>query len=126
MEWREVAEKVVRKLMFRVWEKEGEVSWLKVNGRLVGMGFRYRVVPRTGLKVVVSDEFRRAYRRLKRRWEEEVRRRELVKELIEMALAYGDKKVAGKLLKDFDAYLFEEEIKQYREKLKLIDRKKET
>ena len=126
MEWRGVAEKVVRKLMFRLWEREGEVSWLKVNARLVGMGFRYRVVPKTGLRVVVSDEFRRAYRRLRRRWEEEVRRRELVKEMIETALAYGDKKVAKKLLEDFDAYLFEEEIKQYREKLKLIDGKKEA
>ena len=110
--------------MFRIWEREGEVNWLKVNARLVGMGFRYRVVPRTGLKVVVSNEFRRAYRRLKRRWEEEVRRRELVKELIETALAYGDKKVVKKLLEEFDAYLFEEEERKYREKLKLIDGKK--
>ena len=115
--WGEVAEKVVRKVMFRLWEKEGEVSWLKVNARLVGMGFRWRVVPKTGLKVVVSEEFRKAYRRLKRRWEKEVRRRELVKELINTAIAYGDKQVARKLLSDFSPYLLAEEEKEFKRRI---------
>jgi len=116
--WKETAEKVVRKVMFRLWEKGEEPLWVKVNARLVGMGFRHRVVPRTGLKVVVSPEFKKAFRRLKKRWEKEVRRRELVKELVETAIAYGDKEVAKKLLKDFEPYLFTEELKAYQTKLK--------
>jgi hypothetical protein len=111
-------EKVIRKVMFRIWEKGEEPTWTKVSWRLIGLGYRYRINPKTGGKFIANRELYKIYRRLKKNFEREVRRRELAKELIQTAIAYGDKQVAKKLISDFSPYLFEEEIQRYKNNLK--------